>query len=81
MSIRKIKKSNSFQVRYRDHQGAQRAKTFTLKKDAEKFERETKLAMERGTYTDPSKGKSLLKDIYGEWFRTKEGLTPKSKHF
>jgi hypothetical protein len=37
--------------------------------------------MERGTYTDPSKGKSLLKDIYDEWFRTKEGLTPKSKHF
>jgi len=81
MSIRKIKKTNSFQVRYRDHQGVQRAKTFTLKKDAEKFERETKLAMERGTYTDPSKGKSLLKDIYDEWFRTKEGLTPKSKHF
>ena len=40
MSIRKIKKTNSFQVRYRDHQGIQRAKTFTLKKDAEKFERE-----------------------------------------
>ena len=35
MSIRKIKKTNSFQVRYRDHQGIQRAKTFTLKKDAE----------------------------------------------
>lgn len=81
MSIRRIKKTNKFQVNYRDHQGIQRAKNFTLKKDAEKFERETKLAIERGTYTDPSIGKSLLKDIYSEWFKTKEGLTPKSKTF
>jgi len=81
MSIRKIKISGKFQVMYRDHQGKQRAKNFTLKSDAEKFERETKLAIERGIYTDPSKGKSLLKDIYEEWFRTKQDLTPKSQTF
>jgi integrase len=81
MSIRKKKDTGKFQVMYRDHQGRQRAKNFTLKTDAEKFERETKLAMERGTYTDPSKGKSLLKDVYAEWFRTKQDLTPKSQTF
>jgi len=81
MSIRKIKKTNKFQVMYRDHQGKQRARNFSLKKDAEKFEREVKLSIERGTYTDPSLGKIHMKDVYQEWLKTKEGLTPKSKEF
>ena len=64
---------------YRDSQGRQRAKNFTLKKDAETYEREVKLSIERGTYADPSKGKTSLKEIYLEWMKTKESLTPKSK--
>jgi integrase len=79
MSIRKVKKTGKYQVMYRDSQGRQRAKNFTLKKDAETYEREVKLSIERGTYTDPSKGKTSLKEIYLEWMKTKESLTPKSK--
>lgn len=79
MSIRKIKKTGKYQVMYRDAQGRQRAKNFSLKKDAETYEREIKLSIERGTYADPGKGKTILREIYLEWLKTKESLTPKSR--
>lgn len=72
-------KSGSWSVRYRDARGVQHQKTFELKKDAEDYEREQRRAIARGTWTNPSSGKIKLKEIFEEYFATKNELTPKSK--
>ena len=77
MSIHKSK-SGKWQVRLRIPEGKQIQKTFTRKADAERFEREQRLAIETGNWTDPSGSKMLLSEIYSEYAATKLGLKPKS---
>lgn len=78
MSIYKTK-SGSWSVRYRDASGKQYQKTFELKKDAEDYEREQRRSIARGTWTNPSGGKLRLREVFEEYFATKNQLTPKSK--
>jgi integrase len=72
-------KSGSWSVRYRDVSGKQHQKTFELKKDAEDYEREQRRSISRGTWTNPSGGKIKLREVFHDYFATKNELTPKSK--
>jgi integrase len=77
MSIHKTK-SGSWSVRYRDEQGKQHQKTFELKRDADKYEREQRRAIEHGTWLEPSLEKTKLSVVYADFLLTKQGLKPKS---
>ena len=77
MSIYKTK-SGSWSVRYRDEQGKQHQKTFELKRDAQTYEREQRMAIERGTWLEPNLQKTKLSVVYSDFLKTKQGLKPKS---
>ena len=65
-------------VRYRDTTGSHRSKTFTLKKDAERYERDRKVDRERGTDL-PSLRTETLTDLVRVWWPSVErSVKPRS---
>jgi integrase len=56
-----------YQVRYRDPDGIQRKESFLRKADADRFENGINAAMDQGTYSDPSLGRTTFKQVAEEW--------------
>lgn len=56
-----------WQVRWRDANGEQRAKTFARKVDADRFEAATITNLATGDYVDPNAGRRLVHDWLEEW--------------
>lgn len=82
MSIHKTS-TGKYQVRYRLDTGKQKAKNFTRKKDAEKFELDVKLRRERGEQLDPSLGNLTVGDFFRDTFlptRTTRVSTQRGYH-
>ncbi len=79
MSVHK-KANGKWCVRYRDEQNINRQKSFTLKKDADTYDREQKRALERGEWVDPKGTRTKLIDVFEMYFQTKQELAPKSKN-
>lgn len=67
-----------YDVRYRGPDRKVRNKTFRTKKEAERFEREMLTARDRGTWIDPSGGRTTLSNWAAEWERTNVHLRTKS---
>jgi hypothetical protein len=64
----------TYLARYIDPSGRQRAKSFTRKKDAERFLTGIENDKLRGTWTDPTLGRVQLADWYALWRQaTQEG--------
>ena len=78
MSVNK-RANGKWEVRYRDRSGSNRAKSFTIKKDAEKYEREQKIALERGDWTNPDKANTTISELFNEFFKLKVHLKPKAR--
>lgn len=78
MSVHK-KANGKWCVRYRDEQNINRQKSFSLKKDADAYDREQKRALERGEWIDPKGTRTKLSEVYEMYFQTKQELAPKSK--
>ena len=70
MSIEK--KPNGYQVRYRNENGKQRAKTFKLKKDAVAFEVRVQTELMEGTWLDPANGKIQLSEVWEAFSASKK---------
>lgn len=77
MSIKKNKRG-SWEVRFRTPEGKHHQKSFTLKADAERYEREFKLKKEKGTWVDPTLGKMTLAELFDLYRIAKSHLRPKS---
>jgi integrase len=71
-------KSGKWQVRLRTPEGKNLQRTFTRKADAERFQRKQRLAIETGTWSNPSGAHLLLEEVYEQFGATKLGLKPKS---
>ena len=54
---------------WRDEHGAQRSRTFPLKRDADAYEAKAKLAKRQGELADLDAGRETLKSFAGEWWR------------
>jgi integrase len=66
-------------ARYTDPSGRERAKSFTRKKDAERFLTGIENDKLRGTWTDPALGRVLLADWYALWRRATVELRPNTE--
>lgn len=66
MSVEETK-HGTWQARWRDPDGKQRAKTFRRKIDAERFERKTRGDIDHGTYVDPKASGLTVKAMADEW--------------
>jgi integrase len=61
--------SGRWQARVRDEQGQRVTadRTFTRKTDAERWEREQRVALERGAWVDPRAGRTTVKEWCEQW--------------
>jgi integrase len=66
-------------ARYTDPSGRERAKSFTRKKDAERFLTGIENDKLRGTWTDPTLGRVQLGDWYALWRRATVELRPNTE--
>jgi integrase len=69
----------TYLARYTDPSGRERAKSFTRKKDAERFLTGIENDKLRGTWTDPALGRVHLADWYGYWRRATVELRPNTE--
>jgi len=69
MSIHKHngKRGVTWEVRYRGPNGAERSRRFRTQKDAADYEREQKVNMRKGVWTDPLAGRMTLEQWSAEW--------------
>jgi hypothetical protein len=56
-----------WEVRIYDPSGRQVSKSFATKRDAERWERETRVRIDRGDYLDPAIGRLTLADWWETW--------------
>jgi integrase len=63
------RRSSGWLARYRDADGHEHSRMFDRKRDADKWERDQKGTVDRGTHVAPRAGKVLVKD-YAETWRT-----------
>jgi len=78
-SVRKVRYRSGrlgWQARWRDPAGAQRAKTFSRKTDAERYLVGLETDKLRGRYADPRLGRTSLTDWLAEWQATRSNLSP-----
>ncbi len=78
MSVRKRKDSDSWQAGWSNPEGKWRTKDFPTKAEAARFEARMKAEVQKGDYTDPSAGKTLLKEVFTSWKQFNTELKPKS---
>ncbi|MEY2772937.1 MAG: hypothetical protein RJB51_358 [Actinomycetota bacterium] len=78
MSVHKNQQTGKWFVRFRTPDGKNRQKTFTQKKDAERFDRIQRIEIERGNWTNPQDSKITVTELFDLYSSTKLGLKPKS---
>ncbi len=72
-------RSGTFQVRYRDPNGRQRARNFERKTDATRFAASVETDKVRGDWMDPRLGKVTFGDWAEEWLGQLSHLKPKTR--
>ena len=78
MGVRKRKDSGGWQAGWSNPEGKWRTKDFSTKREALGFEAKMKAEVQKGDYTNPHAGKTLLKDVYSKWLEFNSQLKPKS---
>ena len=76
---RKGKKGASYQARWVDPSGKTKARDFRTKAEADRYVVEMKANVARGQYSDPTKGKTKIKDVYLDWLPSTANLKPKTR--
>jgi integrase len=72
-------KGGSWQARYRDPTGRERARTFPRKIDAERFLALVEAEKVRGEWVDPEAGKVTVTEFSERWYATTVALKPKTR--
>ena len=75
---RQIKSGVVYDVRYRDPTGGTRQKSFSRKRDADKFRATVVADMARGDWIDPRRARETVADWADKWIASKSGLKPSS---
>jgi integrase len=67
-----------YDARVRGSDGVQRYRTFTVKADAQRWQREQRAAKDRGDWLDPSIGRQTLAEWSEEWLQSERQLRESS---
>ncbi|GGV69067.1 hypothetical protein GCM10010294_25480 [Streptomyces griseoloalbus] len=70
----------SWQARYRDANGQQKAKNFPRKKEADAFLDEVRGSVRQGTYLDPKRGEITLTAWWEQWWPANEPTRPTTRN-
>jgi integrase len=70
----------SWQARYRDANGQQKAKNFPRKREADAFLDEVRGAVRQGTYLDPKRGDITLEKWWAEWWPANTPSRPTTRN-
>ncbi|MDP8971161.1 MAG: tyrosine-type recombinase/integrase [Actinomycetota bacterium] len=65
------RKRDTWVVRWRDADGAQKKKSFAKKSDADRFKSAIENSLHQGTYVDPNKGKQTFAEYAQKWLKAK----------
>src|SRR5829696_1259168 len=82
MSIHSLKRKHGtvYKVVWRDELGQQRSRTFSLRRDAQAWDAQIKLAKRQGELAALDAGRQTLEDFAAEWWRlhAQPNLAPKT---
>ena len=78
IKTRQTKSGVRYEVRYRDPTGRERSKTFTTKKLAEKYEREQRTEVARGSWLDNRQGSQTFAEFMDKWLAERHDLRPRT---
>ena len=68
-----------YEVRYRAPDGKEHSKTCRTRRDAERFEAQTRVDVARGQWVDPRAGKVTIDDYSAQWLATRHSLKPRTR--
>lgn len=69
----------TYRARYQDPRGDWHVETFDRKRDADEFLADVKREMKRGTWIDPERAQTLLRDWAEDWLASKRRIAPKTR--
>ena len=78
IKTRQTKSGVRYEVRYRDPTGRERSKTFTIKKLAEKYEREQRTEVAKGTWLDNRQATQTFAEFADKWIEERHDLRPRT---
>ena len=78
IKTRQTKSGVRYEVRYRDPIGLERSRTFTTKKLAEKYEREQRTEVGKGSWLDPRHGSQTFAEFMDKWLAERHDLRPRT---
>jgi len=78
MSVKRTPR-DTWQVRWRDNAGRQRARTFRRKQDAVDFERDTLVELRRGIWVDPQRGRVTVAEWAVVWLAGAHNIRPRTR--
>jgi integrase len=78
IKTRQTKSGVRYEVRYRDPTGRERSRTFTTKKLAEKYEREQRTEVGKGSWLDPRHGSQTFAEFMDKWLAERHDLRPRT---
>lgn len=75
---RQSKSGIRYEVRLRAPDGNERSRTFRLRKDAERYEREHRAALDKGSWIDPRHATRTVWDYANRWMDERHDLRPRT---
>lgn len=69
----------SWQVKYRTPEGRPRARTFRLKRDADRFARDVETSKDAGGFVDPQRAEVTVTEWTTRWLEAKANLKPSTR--
>lgn len=78
ISRRPVASGNRYDVRLRGPDGRERSKSFRTRKDAERYEREQRTALDRGNWIDPRHASLTVEQYASRWIRERTDLQPRT---
>ncbi|MGH9086953.1 MAG: tyrosine-type recombinase/integrase [Acidimicrobiales bacterium] len=75
---RQSKSGVRYEVRLRGPDGKERSRTFRARKDAERYEREQRAALDKGAWIDPRHASLTTEDYANRWIAERHDLRPRT---
>ncbi len=75
---RDTKKGPRYEVRWRGPDGVERSRTFRTRRDAERYERDQRSALDRGDWIDPRGATIGFGDYASRWLQQRSDLRPRT---
>lgn len=75
---RQSKSGTRYEVRLRGPDGKERSRTFRTRKDAERYERDQRAALDKGSWIDPRHASLTVREYSDRWMAERHDLRPRT---